>query len=69
MLDALGHRYGTDPFTIVMGPDVAGAGAWSAERMAFNLACMQQAQATASQMVERINAGGGMVFPVISLGG
>jgi hypothetical protein len=59
LVDALAHRYGTDPLTVLD---------WDPLRISAALSCMRTHQAHAASMIER-TARHGMVFPAVILGG
>ena len=56
LLDALARRYHTDPLTVLE---------WDSERLAFAVACYEQAMASADQMSQNKDA---TVFPVVIIG-
>ena len=55
-LDEVARRYGSDPGSVIH---------WDPERLGWALMCIEQAEGSAAQLMERINSGGGMVFPVV----
>lgn len=60
MLHLVASKYGSDPETVL---------SWTPRRLGLALSCLDAAQSFADRRSGQINAAGGMVFPVISLGG
>jgi len=60
MVDRVARRYGTDPWTVLH---------WEPARLAVAIECVAAADAESAQRIERTNAAGGIVWPVVVVGG